>query len=87
MGYAEANYDIVNGTGFLTSDECERVNYLFTNQYLLTWSGETGIYKQDRGQLMTNFLKWVDLFFYRLSHGTGTDSMEIGMVLHGFKYF
>jgi hypothetical protein len=48
---------------------------------------QSGIYKQDRGQLMTNFLKWVDLFFYRLSHGTGTDSMEIGMVLHGFKYF
>ena len=60
LGYAEANYDIVNGTGFLTSDECERVNYLFTNQYLLTWSGEAGIYKQDRGQLMTNFLKWVE---------------------------
>ena len=60
LGYAEDNYDFVNGTGFLTAAECERVNYQFTNQYLYSQSAQSGLYKQDCGQLMTNFRKWVE---------------------------
>ena len=60
LGHSENDYGIVNGTGFLTEEECERVNDLFTIQYAYSQAGAAGIYKQDGGKLMTDFRNWVE---------------------------
>jgi hypothetical protein len=60
LGHSENDYGIVNGTGYLTEEECERVNDLFTNQYAYSQAGAAGIYKQDGGKLMTDFRNWVE---------------------------
>lgn len=60
LGAYDLDYSIVKGTGYLTELECERVNYQFTTQYNYQKIADEGIYKQDRGKLMTDFRRWTE---------------------------
>lgn len=60
LGSPAIDYSIVNGTGYLTVEECVKVNYQFTNQYRFGQEGAQGIYEQDRGKLMTDFRSWTE---------------------------
>ena len=59
LGANDYDYSMVNGTDYLTETECRKVNYLFTTQYTYSQAASEGIYKQDKGKLMTDFLNWV----------------------------
>lgn len=60
LGAADLDYSIVKGTGYLTELECEKVNYQFTTQYSYENIADEGIYKQDKGKLMTDFRRWTE---------------------------
>ena len=61
LGAADNDYSIANTPGsILTPADCEKVNYMFTNQALYEQCGKAGIYKQDGGYLMKDFRKWVE---------------------------
>jgi len=60
LGANDFDYSAVNGTGYLTETECTNVNYQFTVQYAYSQTGAEGIYKQDNGKLMTDFLRWTE---------------------------
>lgn len=60
LGALGEDYSIVNGSGYLTETECEKVNYQFTIQARFEDAGAQGIYKQDRGKLMTDFRTWAE---------------------------
>lgn len=53
LGTAGDDYSLVDGT-YLTAEQCERVNYIFTIQYAYE-----GLFEQDKGMLMRNFLSWL----------------------------
>ena len=58
LGAPVTDYSLVDGTGYLTDLQCQRVNYMFTNQAKYEEAAAMGYYPQDKGQLMTNFHTW-----------------------------
>ena len=61
LGSADNDYSLVDVPGsILKADECVKVNYIFTTQYLYEQCGKAGIYKQDGGYLMKHFREWAE---------------------------
>ena len=52
LGLNDHDYSLVDGD-YLTAEECDKVNYLFTGQ-----AEYQGLYPQDKGLLMRSFLEW-----------------------------
>ena len=61
LGSADNDYSLADVPGsILKADECVKVNYIFTTQYLYEQCGKAGIYKQDGGYLMKHFREWAE---------------------------